>query len=363
MKLFLAAFLTFLITQNVLAQVPANGSYALTSSTAGTVTTYTVNFIPNTSGSGQVGPTSFSLVLPGGTVIGSPTTLANYGGNAFSDGGFETSAVNGLLYQSYGSTNSATARTFTAGVPFPVFTFTLDGLTSPCSPSSPGVVRLWAPADGDFGPPELVLGIQYTSSWFNAPFTPSSGASQSPPPCSVLPIFLNSFSGIEKDCGALLSWSTSQEQNSKSFVLETSTDGSTYTPIATIAAAGNSNSARNYSYTVGNAPEGTNMYRLKLVDIDNSIKYSSVVAVKITCLTKGTIMVYPNPAGQNQVITISTNIQGKIAYKITDVAGRVIRTDVFTSSTKVAGLLPGTYIINAEDNNGVSTTSKKIIIQ
>ena len=52
--------------------------------------------------------------------------------------------------------------------------------------------------------------------------------------------------------------------------------------IGFVAAAGNSNSTRNYSFIDPQRAVEFNYYRLKLVDIDNKFDYSDVVLVKNT---------------------------------------------------------------------------------
>jgi hypothetical protein len=46
-----------------------------------------------------------------------------------------------------------------------------------------------------------------------------------------------------------LQWTTASEQNSDSFFIEKSTDGSNFIIIGSVAAAGNSTEVRKYSFT------------------------------------------------------------------------------------------------------------------
>ena len=57
-------------------------------------------------------------------------------------------------------------------------------------------------------------------------------------------------------------------------MIERSEDGIIFERIATVTAAGNSNSLKYYAYTNYNILSGRSYYRLKIVDLDQSYKYT-----------------------------------------------------------------------------------------
>jgi hypothetical protein len=75
---------------------------------------------------------------------------------------------------------------------------------------------------------------------------------------------------------------TSQEQNSRDFILERSSDGLNFSQVgATLPAAGNSSDTRSYSITDHNVPAGTWYYRFKETDLDGKTTYTKTNHVTI----------------------------------------------------------------------------------
>jgi hypothetical protein len=95
--------------------------------------------------------------------------------------------------------------------------------------------------------------------------------------CTVtLPVELITFEG-EKVSGntALLKWVTATEKNSAYFSIEKSEDGVNFSEIGIVNAQGSSNNIVNYQYN-DNHFNKSFYYRLKMLDLDGSYKYSSV---------------------------------------------------------------------------------------
>lgn len=100
---------------------------------------------------------------------------------------------------------------------------------------------------------------------------------------TVLPLTLKSFSASQPTATTtLLKWTTSSEQNTSHFDIEASQSGANFGLIDRVAAAGNSSSDINYSYTHTNPFRNTTYYRLKMVDIDGKFTYSKIVSVNCT---------------------------------------------------------------------------------
>ncbi|MBK7883120.1 MAG: T9SS type A sorting domain-containing protein [Chitinophagaceae bacterium] len=114
---------------------------------------------------------------------------------------------------------------------------------------------------------------------------------------SPLPVELLSFTAFAESKSTVgLKWSTSQEINSGYFDIERSADGINFIKTGQIKAAGNSQIQQNYYTQDNNLPQGisTLYYRLKMIDIDNSYKYSNIELVKINT-QQGDWKLYPNP--------------------------------------------------------------------
>ncbi|RYF84600.1 MAG: hypothetical protein EOO03_14565, partial [Chitinophagaceae bacterium] len=94
----------------------------------------------------------------------------------------------------------------------------------------------------------------------------------------LLPVVLERFTGKLNSNGTVkVDWKTSTEINSDYFIVERSTDAQTFVPVSRVGASGISGMGAAYS-SVDNLPEnGTNFYRLKMVDKNGAFEYSRVV--------------------------------------------------------------------------------------
>ncbi|HET7897040.1 MAG TPA: T9SS type A sorting domain-containing protein, partial [Flavisolibacter sp.] len=157
---------------------------------------------------------------------------------------------------------------------------------------------------------------------------------------SALPVKWLSFTAKKSTDGVVLNWTTAQEVNNRSFVVERSENGASFYAIATTAGAGNSNAPVHYSYTDRTPVTAKVYYRIKQVDNDGKASYSPVAMIHAVD-QEGGISVYPNPV-QNQFkialpqgaqegwLTVS-NSQGRqvISKKIVD--GELVNCSSFSS--------------------------------
>lgn len=189
------------------------------------------------------------------------------------------------------------------------------------------------------------------------------------PECSALPIELSSFDATEENCAVVIDWSTASELNNDHFLLEKSTDGETFTTIATINGAGTTNQAQSYSYTDTKA-SAMNYYRLTQVDTDGTATTSKTITLRSSCFEEGSVFtmseLYPNPVTAGPVtINLYTEIDVMDAeIIITDVTGRMIHREtasinigannltfdsgLFTAGTYFAQVISENYRTNAK---------------
>jgi len=114
-----------------------------------------------------------------------------------------------------------------------------------------------------------------------------------------LPLTLLQFTATKQSNTAALQWQTGQEQNTRDFVIERSSDGKTYTDIGTVAAAGTSNTKRYYYFTDNTPLEGNNYYRLRQRDLDGQSTYSPVRMLSFTM--SGNLIWYSTGANAAEV--------------------------------------------------------------
>lgn len=140
----------------------------------------------------------------------------------------------------------------------------------------------------------------------------------------MLPLELLNFNARRINNTVNLQWQTAQELNTRSFIVERSTDGSSFTEIATIAAKGKGNNfyVYNDAYSLGTP----SYYRLKMTDLDNQFKYSKIVWVAGVGDKEGALLVvYPTLVNGNTPITIKSNVEPGTKALFTDISGRTLR--------------------------------------
>jgi hypothetical protein len=97
---------------------------------------------------------------------------------------------------------------------------------------------------------------------------------------SPLPVELVKFSATDTYNDVLLQWQTAMEEQNDYFVIERSPDGYNFKDIGFRNGAGFTKSITNYAFSDLSPLSGTSYYRLKQVDQDKKISYSSVVSVR-----------------------------------------------------------------------------------
>ncbi|MEO8403973.1 MAG: T9SS type A sorting domain-containing protein [Chitinophagaceae bacterium] len=122
-----------------------------------------------------------------------------------------------------------------------------------------------------------------------------------------------------------LNWKTVSENNTAYFELERSTDNRNFTKIGSnINAAGYNSSETRYSRidnTVGVQNVPALYYRVKLFDLDGSLKYSNIVMVQ---LDGAGVKVWPNPFGEVIQVSVKVAIAANLSIRITDMNGRLV---------------------------------------
>ena len=164
----------------------------------------------------------------------------------------------------------------------------------------------------------------------------------------VLPISLQYFNGISKNGGVNLSWKTSVEINANSFEIEKLSN--TWTKIGTVAAANVNGTS--YAFTDYKATNGSNSYRLKLVDKDGKSSYSSVITVNAS--VSNSLKLYPTLVNGNSInIEFGQQNAAKATIKILSISGKILQqntVDVNAGNTVLKQTLPtlarGTYLVS-----------------
>jgi hypothetical protein len=181
-----------------------------------------------------------------------------------------------------------------------------------------------------------------------------------------LPILLSAFDAVLDGSQVNLSWTTDLEVNSDHFAIQRSTDaGATWTTLGTVAAHGNSNLQLNYSYADTKPVQGTNEYRLQLVDKDGTYKYSAVQSIRLGLVTS--VSVYPNPARDYVNITLAGNANESLKIRLFNQSGQVLQERNLSNAggttvpLAVSSYPEGSYIIVVTGADGSRQVNKFLI--
>lgn len=178
---------------------------------------------------------------------------------------------------------------------------------------------------------------------------------------STLPVTISSFTADIKGCGVQLNWKIESPDNFSRFIVERSNDGRYFRSVGTIYL----DPVRQvYSFDESDPGNGTWFYRLRLVDLDGSIKYSKVVTAKVNCASKEMLVVYPNPLADRIYIRSSKPVQRVQLYSLT---GQVVLQKEYRQSQAAVILMTigtnlptGIYMLRVIQADGSIQTSKVI---
>ncbi|MEO8765243.1 MAG: T9SS type A sorting domain-containing protein [Ginsengibacter sp.] len=171
---------------------------------------------------------------------------------------------------------------------------------------------------------------------------------------AALPLQWRSFIATKQQNNILLQWSTFSEQNTKSFILQTSTDSRVWNTMATVPAAGNSSSVRDYNYLHTSPATGYNYYRIIETDIDGKYNYSLVRKVRFDP-TPWNIELLGNPVSNGLLeikITLARLNDIPPILKLYTVDGKLLwvkRSVGGTQAINVYGYPQGTYLLQANE--------------
>ena len=164
-----------------------------------------------------------------------------------------------------------------------------------------------------------------------------------------LPATLASFQAKAVQNDVNISWKTLTEENTDHFVIESSIDGTSFSPMKIIKAAGNSTDPRQYSCTHQNVAAGKTYYRLKTVDKNGHFEYSDMIVVTIDAASNPSFEIYPNPATEKIIIRQQSPARNEV-YQVRNMAGvlmlqKSLAAGSSQNSIDVSALPKGTYLL------------------
>ena len=182
----------------------------------------------------------------------------------------------------------------------------------------------------------------------------------SPSGINALPIELLSFNAFAGKNHVSIHWSTTSELNNDFFTVEKSTDGQTWSAVAKMEGAMQSNSVLDYQVIDNKPVSGMQYYRLRQTDVNGHSTVSETVAVNFSEPVNPSVSLYPNPATDIVNIDFGTSpdlVTGVIVY---NAAGqKVLEFNNFFSQISqidISGIENGVYFLEISTISGVSKT-------
>ena len=169
-----------------------------------------------------------------------------------------------------------------------------------------------------------------------SPFAITSGAG------AALPLRLLQFTVAKDGSKAILNWQTTDEVNTRNFVIQHSANGQQFSDIGTLAAI-NSNGIHNYQFDHAAIIQGMNYYRLKMMDRDGGFIYSDIKSIRFK--SNMILQVFPNPA--KQFINVK-GLEANGTIQILTLEGRLLQQVITTGNNMqidLGRLTSGVYIL------------------
>jgi subtilase family serine protease len=177
-----------------------------------------------------------------------------------------------------------------------------------------------------------------------SPFTVTSGVSV------ALPLHLLDFIVERKGAAALLQWKTADEINTKNFIIQYSKTGQQFSDIGNVNAR-NLPGTNSYQFVHPGINEGSNYYRLKMVDIDGRFTYSNTRQITFD---KGFVMqVFPDPV---QNVATVRGLKANGLLKLLSLDGRILQqwtTDGSSKTIDLGAFAAGVYLMQYQYNGEV----------
>ena len=171
-----------------------------------------------------------------------------------------------------------------------------------------------------------------------------------------LPVSLASFTATAENKEVILNWSTASESGTDNFFIERQSEGTGFVEIGSLSAQGNPS---DYQFTDEAPVEGTNAYRLRIVDQDGSVTFSSIVTAEISETTS--LRLVNRGGGQFQLYGLSATSH----LSLVDGNGRtVFQTNRQPADTMLRfppHLPPGVYYLVAS-SPGIAPRSNRVVI-
>ena len=207
---------------------------------------------------------------------------------------------------------------------------------------------------------------------------PTPGATNNQP--VNLPVELISFEAVADGSAATLSWTTASEENNTGFHVEhrraattDETAEAAFTALGFVEGAGTTSEARAYRFQTDALEAGRHVFRLRQVDFDGTVSYSSEVELAVaSALPQGYRLsaAYPNPFNPRAAFELEVAQSQHVRVSLYDALGRRVAVlfegvveagAVQEVQIEGAGLSSGVYLYRAEGERFQATRQVSLV--
>lgn len=136
---------------------------------------------------------------------------------------------------------------------------------------------------------------------------------------STLPVVLSDFKASANANTVVLKWKTDKETSFSHYDIERSADGIHFIKLGEVQP---SLLSKDYSFNDA-YPNSVNYYRLKMVDLDGSFEYSSIVSAFVN-ESLNHLVIAPNPAQSNCIFSFRNFREGHYSIEIINSNGQLM---------------------------------------
>jgi Secretion system C-terminal sorting domain len=158
-----------------------------------------------------------------------------------------------------------------------------------------------------------------------------------------------------------LNWTTKNELLPSMYIIEKSADGVNFIEVADIKSQ--NNETNNYSYNDHEPKRGRSFYRVKHIESDGKVSYSSIQQTIIFINGGDPVMAYPNPVNNKLFVEVLEGQSNEGTIEVYNTFGQLVNTQQYTKDqvryeVDTDGLPMGTYIVKIRQNDGTVKSVK-----
>jgi hypothetical protein len=173
-------------------------------------------------------------------------------------------------------------------------------------------------------------------------------------------VVLGNITAIREGSANHISWNTLTETPDMTYNLERSTDGRSYSSLATLKGKG---TGAAYNYMDAKPEAGVNYYRLKIIEVNGTFTYSRTVSVSANGANGFTVTAAPNPVRNMLTVQVSGASENTV-LSLMSTTGNLLRTAVVTggqAAFDMSALPAGMYMIRYSNDaqNGAIRITKQ----